>query len=343
MSKERSWASAATLEVRRTVQSSLSDLVSGQTVLVACSGGADSLALAAASAFAGRAAGLTVGAVIVDHQLQKGSAKVARRAQEACLALGLDPVVIARVEVGSAGGPEAAARTARYEALTALAARFDASAILLGHTREDQAETVLLRLARGSGTRSIAAMRPRAGLLRRPMLTLSRELVHTSAADICREIGHTPWQDPHNDEPRYARVRVRRALAQLGDALGPGLTAGLARSADLAAEDAQALDDWADAAFAALVEFDGPRLRGQADALAALPTAVRLRVIRRMCTDLGAAPDELSRSHVQSVDALVSAWHGQGPVSLPARVRAHREYGRLVVTTVLDAGDPVAT
>ena len=251
--------------------------------------------------------------------------------------------MIARVLVGTAGGPEAAARTARHEALTAVAAKFDAEAILLGHTREDQAETVLLQLARGSGTRSISGMRPVAGLLRRPLLSVPRDVVRTSAHEECAALGIAPWQDPHNSDSRFARVRLRAALEVLHDSLGPGLTAGLARSAELAAEDADALEYWAQRVFSELVRFRDARLELEISDFSRQPLAIRGRVIRRMCIDLGAQAQDVTRLHVLAVDALVSKWHGQGPVSLPGRVVAHREYGRLVVTTVLDAGDTVAT
>lgn len=340
---DRLWASSSTLEVRNAVRLGLLDLRPGSVVLVACSGGPDSLALAAAAAAVAPSLELTVGAVVVDHQLQESSHQVAIGAQEACLALGLDPVVIARVDVGSEGGPEAAARAARYQALDSVSARLNATAVLLGHTREDQAETVLLRLARGSGTRSIAAMRPIAGLLRRPLLNLPREHVRASALEVCAGLGREAWQDPHNSDERFTRVRLRTALATLGEALGPGLVSGLARSAELAADDADALDGLAQASFVQLVDFVDERLEVDAVAFGQLPIALRTRIIRRMCIDLGSVPEDVTRVHVLAVDALVSNWRGQGAVSLPGRVRAAREYGRLVLTTVLDAGDTVAT
>ncbi|MDO8733122.1 MAG: tRNA lysidine(34) synthetase TilS [Actinomycetota bacterium] len=339
----RHWASTATLEVRKAVQTSLADLQPGSVVLVGCSGGPDSLALAAAAAFVGRTLDLTVGAVIVDHQLQNGSHAVSAMAQAACLAFGLNPVLIVPVDVGTQGGPEAAARTARYEALTAVADRLEATAVLLGHTREDQAETVLLRLARGSGTRSISAMQAVAGLLRRPLLTLPREVVRASALDVCEPLDLEPWQDPHNRDPRFSRVRLRAALDELHGALGAGLIPGLARSAELAADDADALDEWAGTAFDQLVDFGQDQLAVEVAEFVRLPVAIRTRIIRRMCTDLGSSPETVTRAHVLSVDALVHSWHGQGAVSLPGRISASREYGRLVLTTVLDAGDPVAT
>lgn len=142
-------------------------------VLVALSGGTDSLALAAATAFEAPRAGLRAGAVIVDHGLQTGSADVAERAAAQARELGLDPVLVRRVEVGTDGGPEAAAREARYAALAEAASETGASAVFLGHTLDDQAETVLLGLARGSGAASLSGMAPvtfsgRDGYLRPP-------------------------------------------------------------------------------------------------------------------------------------------------------------------------------
>src|SRR5437868_2912388 len=145
--------------------------------LVACSGGADSLALAAAAAFEGPKCGWRVGGVTVDHGLQPGAAGRAAAVAALLADLGLQPVEVATVDVGGAGGPEAAARTARYDALDRLAARMGARTVLLGHTLDDQAETVLLGLARGSGTRSLAGMADTSGTdgrYRRPLLGLDR-------------------------------------------------------------------------------------------------------------------------------------------------------------------------
>jgi len=349
MSKEvpiRHWATPQTLEVRSAVQEALRDLADGDVIIVGCSGGPDSLALAAAAAFVGNQMGLTVVGVIVDHQLQEISAQISEVTSSICLSMGLDPVVIVQVEVTGDGGPEAAARIARHEALDAMAVRFQAKAILLGHTREDQAETVLLRLARGSGTRSISAMQSVAGLLRRPLLHLDRATVHASADDVCGALGVTPWQDPHNRDVKFTRVRVREAMTTLEAALGSGFVAGLARSAELAGEDAIALEQWSDQSFEALVIFQDHTLSADADQLASLPQAIRSRVIRRMCLDLGAASDAISLAHVQAVDALITDWHGQGAVSLPARVNARRDYGRLILTASVPPptpGDPLAT
>ncbi|HEY8720806.1 tRNA lysidine(34) synthetase TilS, partial [Pengzhenrongella sp.] len=179
----------AVAAARLAVRADLADLPDGALVLVACSGGPDSLALAAATAFVAPRAGLRAGAVVVDHGLQRGSARVADDAATACRVLGLAPVRVVRVDVGARGGPEAAARTARYDALEAAAVELGAAAVLLGHTLDDQAETVLLGLARGSGARSLAGMPARRGSLRRPLLGLRR----ADTLAVCAALGLEPW------------------------------------------------------------------------------------------------------------------------------------------------------
>ena len=232
----------AVAAVRGGVRAGLAGLAPGDLVLAACSGGADSLALAAALAHEAPRLGLRGGGVTVDHGLQDGSA--ARAAQVAALLgrLGLDPVRIATVTVASGpgrGGPEAAARTARYAALEQVAEQTGAAAVLLAHSRDDQAETVLLGLARGSGARALAGMPAQRGRLRRPLLGLSRAALR----EACQALQLEPWDDPHNFDPSYARARVRhQALPALEAALGPGIAEALARSAAQLSADCAALD-----------------------------------------------------------------------------------------------------
>jgi tRNA(Ile)-lysidine synthase len=317
--------------VRTAVRASLAGLDPGALVLVACSGGADSLALAAGTTFVAPRVGLRAGAVTVDHGLQPGSADRARAVGATCRRLGLDPVEVVGVGVpdppGPAGGPEGAARTARLAALAGAAARHGAAAVLLGHTRDDQAETVLLGLARGSGPRSIAGMRPVDGLLRRPLLDLPR----ASTRAACADLGLEPWDDPHNRDPAYARARVRAvALPALEGALGPGVAAALARSGALARDDADALD-----AIAAHVAADLTAPDGSLDVaeLAALPRAVRTRVLRGAVLAAGCRATALTKGHVDAVDRLVTGWRGQLGVALPGDRRAVRERGRISVRT----------
>ncbi len=255
---------------------------------------------------------------------------MARGAVDACTVLGL-PAEVVRVRVGRRGGPEAAAREARHAALRDAAARAGAATVLLGHTLDDQAETVLLRLARGSGARSLSAMAPVAGLWRRPFLHLPRSLVHDVAGELLLPYGLTPWSDPHNDSRDFARVRVRELLSALGDDLGPGVVAGLARSADLLRADAEALEALAREASIRVIVSSEDGLSAACDDLAALPDAVRSRVIRQSCLLLGAPADGLDHDHVRRVDALVTDWHGQGEIRLPGGVVAARACGRLTL------------
>ncbi|MDX3658152.1 tRNA lysidine(34) synthetase TilS [Streptomyces sp. ID05-26A] len=283
------------------------DLVQPEAVTVAVSGGADSLALAAC---VGR---LVPGAsaVVVDHQLQPGSAEVALRAAGQCADFGL----VARVEpvvVSGPGGPEAAARAARYAAL-----RPSSGVVLLGHTLDDQAETVLLGLGRGSGPRSIAGMRAFDAPWGRPLLGVSRAV--TRAA--CLEQGIEVWEDPHNLDPSFTRVRLRSEVLPLLEAvLQGGVASSLARTAAQLREDCDALDSLAEA-------FAGDCCA--VDDIAELPVALRRRVVRSWLIDEGVP--ELSDSHLRRVDALVSEWRGQGGVWLPGGFVVRRAHGRLVV------------
>lgn len=315
-------------------------------VLVACSGGADSLALAAATAFVAPRLGLRAGLVTVDHGLQAGSAGRAATVAGWAAGVGLDPVEVVTVSVaGRAGGPEAAARQARYQALVEVAQRHDAATVLLGHTRDDQAETVLLALARGAGPRGLAGMpasRVLAGVpLLRPLLDVPREQTRKA----CAVLGLTPWEDPHNVDPAYARSRVRaELLPALVRALGRGTVENLARTATLLAADNAALDALASDALGVARTTAEP---GQGTAepvpgpamavpglavpvLRGLPPAVRTRVLHAWARELGAVSAALGHRHVTALDALVTDWHGQGPVFLPGDIRVARRGEALV-------------
>jgi tRNA(Ile)-lysidine synthase len=305
----------AVADVRRAVRGFLTG-----PMVVACSGGADSLALAAAVAFAAPRAGVPYGLVTVDHGLFAGSAAQAARVAALGYELGFDPVETVPVTVGTTGGREAAARTARYAALSSLAASLGAS-VLLGHTLDDQAETVLLGLGRGSGPRSIAGMVARSGCFLRPLLGVRRTTTHAA----CAALGLVPWEDPANADPALQRVRLRReVLPLLEDVLQGGVAEALARSAGLLRADLDALDSLAREASAESVERAGELDAGP---LAAMPRALRTRVLRAWALGHGAA--ELGARHIEALDALVTCWHGQGPVDLPGRLRVVRASGRL--------------
>ncbi|MGI8578558.1 MAG: tRNA lysidine(34) synthetase TilS [Nocardioidaceae bacterium] len=314
----------AVAAVRAAVRRHLGDLEPGQRVLVACSGGADSLALAACTVFEAGKAGWLVGAIVVDHGLQAGSAQVARSVATQLHGMECEPVDVVTADVGSDGGPEAAARQARYAALESVVERWGhAAVVLLGHTRDDQAETVLLGLARGSGTRSLAGMACVTGRYRRPLLDIDRGT--TRAA--CAALGLEVWDDPHNTDTRFARVRVRQAvLPVLEREIGPGVAAALARSARLARDDADALDLLASRLFE---EVTGPEGALDAARLATAVPAVRARVLRAAGISAGCPPGELFAVHIDALTRLVTHWTGQRGVDLPGQVLASRQAGRL--------------
>ncbi len=316
--------SIAVAAVRSAVRRALADLPAGERVIVAGSGGADSTALAAATAFVAPRLALHAGFACADQHWSDDSAKIARSAADVAAGLGLEPSLVVDAP---AARTEADARDARRRALRELAQQQQAGAILLGHTLDDQAETVLLRLARGSGARSLAAMAARDGIWRRPLLGLRRTLVRTS----CAEAALPTFEDPSNADPAFARSRVRaQVLPLLESTLGPGIAESLARSADLLRADADALD-----ALAADYLADSGAVTSETlavDRLKGLAAAVRSRVLRTAALQAGCPPTDLSAAHVAAIDALVTAWRGQGPISLPGGVTARRRNGTITLS-----------
>jgi tRNA(Ile)-lysidine synthase len=307
---------AVRLAVRRTLAAAATP---GEPVLVACSGGADSLALLAATVFESREEALRVIGVTVDHGLQEGSGDRAMRVVAQMAQLGADETATISVTVDPGGqGIEAAAREARYAALAQIAEHFGAHVVLLGHTLDDQAETVLLGLARGSGARSLSGMRRAIdGVFHRPLLDVTRE--QTEAA--CVAEGITFWTDPHNSDPRFTRSRVRQeVLPVLERELGPGVAAALARTADQLRADADHLDAEAVRALSGVATQEGLSV----EALSALSPAIRTRVLRFAALEAGALGAELFHAHVLEMDRLLTDWHGQKWVELPGHVRVRR-------------------
>lgn len=313
-------------DVRRAIRESLQrhGVQSGDLLLVACSGGPDSLALAAGAAFEAPKLGLRLSAVIVDHGIQPVTAQVANATSATLASLGFESVEIVKVSVGSEGGLEAAARSARYEAIDEVAAANDAKYVLLGHTLDDQAETVLLGLARGSGARSLSGMAELTGRYLRPLLEITRETTVQACVDSKLEV----WHDPHNGEERFARVRVReQVLPVLERELGPGIAEALARTADQLREDDEVLDNLAEQAYQEHVKTAATSITISVSALEQLAPAIRYRVIRLAAATLGG---HLHRSHVLEIDRLLTNWHGQKPLTVPS-VRVERTGENIVL------------
>lgn len=312
-------------KARKQLQNALAAAGYPSRVLVACSGGPDSLALAAIAAYFGRRGHVdghpvAVAGVVVDHQLQPGSAEVASRTASVLRELGLSPVEVRTVEVASTGfGPEAAARDARHTALESAAEDLGCEAILLGHTLDDQAEQVLLGLARGSGTRSLAGMRPARGRLLRPFLGLRRE----ETLEICEVEELDPWHDPSNADPAFARSRTRvEVMPVLEEKLGPGVAESLARTAAILQQDADFLEELAKETYLSLVQREGGDAWLPEDAVRELPAALRFRVIAKAAADVGGQQPGYGR--LQAAEALLRRQGSAGPVELPGHVSVFR-------------------
>jgi tRNA(Ile)-lysidine synthase len=306
----------ASVAIRNAVRPYLEELEAGDTFLVAVSGGADSLALAAALILEAKTLALNSIAITVDHQLQENSHLQAEKVTFQLKELGYVQVITKKVVVTTESGIESGARDARYQALMESVKETKAVKVFLGHTRDDQAETVLLGLARGSGARSLAGMASENGIYLRPLLAITRE--ETEAA--CKEWSLDYWSDPHNLNTDFSRVRVRReVIPYLEEHLDPGISKALVRTAALLRDDADALDAWADQEATDL----------ECERLAALPRAIRTRIIRLAAYGAGATAGQLTFEHIGAIDALICAWKGQGAVSLPGGVKVERISGRL--------------
>jgi len=309
----------ATLALRQAVRPWITQAEA--RVAIGVSGGADSLALAAAVALEAQPQNIEVIAVVVDHGLQESSARIALTAKSQLEQLGISHVIIKTVQVELVDGVEASARRARYGAFEEVIKEHQPDYFFLAHTLNDQAESVLLGLARGSGSKSLAGMQEVNGIYVRPLLGIERAT--TEAA--CAEQKIEAWQDPHNEDLSYTRVRVRQEVLPLMEKLlGPGIIAALGRTAAIVRQDSEALDGYAQA-FLAQSTFSVLSV----EELAALPAAVRARVLREAIFRAGAPEGSLSAAHLAPVEALITDWHGQGLISLPGGVKVERISGRL--------------
>lgn len=320
---------------RRAVRELIQDLAPGTTILVAVSGGADSLALASAAVFEGKKLKLNLAGVIIDHGLQAGSDKVAKKAKSRCEALGLEQVVIEKVSVRKTGdGLEAEARESRYKGIEKVRAKLSASWVLLGHNLNDQAETVLLGLARGSGLRSIAAM-PKID----PERKLLRPFLDIPAADLrkaCQDQGIEYWNDPHNKDSKFLRVRVRKLAENLEQTLGPGFASALARTAEIARESDDALSELArELVTRAKAKSSAKKAQFEIEPLKLAPQALRRKALHQICQDAGAK--NLSRAQILQIEQLITAWKGQKS-SVISGITVERVANQLVVTSRRNPG-----
>jgi tRNA(Ile)-lysidine synthase len=283
----------------------------GQKLLIAVSGGADSLALAAACEFEAKKLKVKIAAAVIDHSLQKDSDKVAAQTAKTLAALGFEEVVIKKIAVGKAGGPEAAARTARYTALETLRQKTKSHFIVLGHTSSDQAETVLLGLVRGSGSKSLSGMSEKTGVLLRPLLGIERAATEA----FCKDSGIKYWSDPQNKDEKFLRVMIRKhILPFLEKQLGGSVAASLVRTSDQLREDNTYLESQADKSFKKYAKVSGSGISFDAKALEKSPAAILNRIVKKALDSFGS---ESSRTHVLAVSDLVLSWHGQKPLALP--------------------------
>ena len=283
----------------------------GQKLLIAVSGGADSLALAAACEFEAKKLKVKIAAAVIDHSLQNNSDKVAAQTAKTLAALGFEEVVVKKITVGKAGGPEAAARTARYTALETIRQKTKSNFVVLGHTASDQAETVLLGLVRGSGSKSLSGMSEKTGVLLRPLLGIERATTEA----FCKDSGIKYWSDPQNKDEKFLRVMIRKhVLPFLEKQLGGSVAASLVRTSDQLREDNTYLESQADKSFKKYAKVSGSGISFDAKAIEKLPAAILNRVIKKALDGFGS---ESSRTHVLAVSDLVLSWHGQKPLALP--------------------------
>jgi len=314
----------ALVEVRHALRKYLADIEPNETILVGCSGGADSLALTYALKQESESKNFRLIPVVIDHDLQPGSADVAAKVVKQLQSWGLKEIFVAKAQVVMSDGIEASARRARYQIFSQALDTYSAKYFFLAHTQNDQAETVLLGLTRGSGSKSLSGMSDVNGKFIRPLLDISRERTE----QLCHEAGLDFWIDPHNSDLKFTRVRVRKDILPLMEQeLGPGIKEALSRSAQLLREDNEALDLWSQQEFAA---HQAQKSEGfEIDYLLALPKAVRSRLLRLAIYALGTPSGTLSAEHLSPIEALITDWKGQGEVSLPGGVKVARISGRL--------------
>jgi|LakMenEpi03Aug12_release.lakeMendotaPanAssembly.Ray.scaffolds.fasta_scaffold00050_41 tRNA(Ile)-lysidine synthase len=309
--------------VQQAIDQALTDYV-GRDVIVACSGGPDSMSLAVNAFELSRRRDWSVTCVVVDHQWHSNSGENAKQVKNTLLRLGIEQVEVVQVGISAQSNKESVARDLRYSALLEFSNKLNNAPVLLGHTKEDQVETVLMRLVRGSGARSLAGIPTKRDVYLRPLMHLSKEVVHAALSDSVPTIS-----DPANSDENFLRVRVRnKVIPTLKTELGADVIDGLYRTAELLRVDADYLDKLAEKALSEVIQA------GQLDIklLQDEDPAIRTRVIQMWLLDNHVPSSSLQSVHIWAVDELVSKWHGQKEVDLPGGFEVRRDSGRLIIS-----------
>lgn len=309
-----------TMMARQAIKSSLSSLDSSDHVGFGCSGGADSLALLVAlSTLYKKERAKQVHVIIVNHQLQEITDEISENTAKVASSYGFVPHIIPVDIVETSKGMESDARTARYAAFENAIDKYSLQAFLIGHTKTDQAEQVFLGLLRGSGTRSLSGIRKTRGVYQRPFIdSLSRE----DTQKVCEENNLDYWCDPHNDVLEYKRVSVRKMIKNVEKSTGQNIVEPLVRTAQISAEDAEALDFYAEISYTKAEEADW-----NVEILNNMPTAVRKRIYRKKLVELGANSESIGFKITNRIDELITSWHGQKEIYISNGVQVIRKNG----------------
>ncbi len=290
----------------------------GEHLLVACSGGPDSVALLDLLARHGSRWGFRLSAASVDHGLRPEAAEDVETARRLAERHGI-PFHALRLRLSPGGDLQARARDARYAALLARAEAIGADAIVTGHHHDDQAETVLLRLLRGAGVSGLGAMAVRRPLS--PRVDLARPLLEASRAEIIAYLRHHGLAfrlDPSNRDPRHLRVRIREELLPLLVCLDPAVT----RHLTALAEEAREMDAWRRRRAEALLRRSRiPDGSLRCAPLREAPIPLRREAIRRWLGEV-LSPERVRRTHVLAIERLLD---DPGEVRLPGGRYAGRE------------------
>ncbi len=301
--------------LQNAVSNLLKDFEPADLILVGCSGGADSIALVWSASVVCKRLNLNLGVVIVDHQLIAESNQVAENTKKQCAEFGINQIIVKKIKVVLENeGLESAARKARYEAFEEVIKDTNAKALMLAHTQDDQAETMLMRLTRGSGAKSLSAMSEVSGKYLRPFLHVRKFEIK----DALEKEDIKYWNDPANSNSDFLRVKVRNELIpKLIEVLGDSVVEALDRTSMLLKNDNDILDQ------IALNHYQENR-QLLISKLEDLPSAIRTRVIKLAALDAGVNPGPFSFEHIEAIDALVTNWHGQSHIDLPGFVQASR-------------------